>query len=92
MTDHFDLLVRAAAPADAERLAGLEDAVWLRIDRARDRARMRRIRIAVVAVAVVVGVVNGGSMLLAPRPQPTELSIFTVSGALSPLATRAVRG
>jgi hypothetical protein len=31
-------------------------------------------------------------MLLAPRPEPSEMRIFTVSAGLSPLANLDVRG
>jgi hypothetical protein len=53
---------------------------------------MGQVRLAAVAVALGVGITNGGLMLLAPRPQPSELQIFTVSAGLSPLASLDVRG
>jgi hypothetical protein len=53
---------------------------------------MGQVRIAAVAVALVVGVANGGLMLMAPRPAPSEMRIFTVSAGLSPLASLDVRG
>ncbi len=92
MTDDINRLIGATAPGDAARLAGVEDAVWARIGERRDRARMSQVRVAAVAVALVVGVTNGGLMLLAPRPEPSELRIFTVSAGLSPLASLDVRG
>ena len=92
MTDDIERLVRTAAPGDAPGLAGVEDAVWARIGERRDRARMGQVRVAAVALALVIGVTNGGLMLLAPRPEPSEMRIFTVSAGLSPLASLDVRG
>jgi len=40
----------------------------------------------------MVGVANGGLMMLAPRPQPSEMRIFYVSSELSPLVTLDVAG
>ena len=92
MTDDMNRLIGAVAPGDAARLAGVEDAVWARIGERRDRARMGQVRDAAVAIALVIGVTNGGLMLMAPRPEPSELRIFTVSAGLSPLAGLDVRG
>ena len=92
MTDDMQRLIGAVAPGDAARLAGVEDAVWARIGERRDRARMTRVRGAAVAIALVVGVTNGGLMLLAPRPDPSEMRIFTVSAGLSPLAGLDIQG
>ena len=92
MTDDIERLIGAAAPGDAARLAGVEDAVWSRIGERRDRARMGQVRVAAVAIALVVGGANGGLMLMAPRPEPSELRIFTVSAGLSPMASRDVGG
>ena len=89
MTDDIERLIRTAAPGDAARLAGVEDAVWSRV---KERARVRQVRIAAVAFALVVGVTNGGLMLMAPRPEPSEMRIFTVSAGLSPLVSLDVRG
>ena len=86
MTDDMERLIGAVAPSDAEALAGVEDAVWARIGERRDRALITQVRGAAVAIALVVGVTNGGLMLLAPRPEPSEMRIFTVSAGLSPLA------
>ena len=92
MTDDMNRLIGAVAPGDAARLAGVEDAVWARISERRDRARIGQVRFAAVAVALVIGVANGGLMLVAPRPEPSEMRIFTVSAGLSPLASLDVRG
>lgn len=92
MTDDIDRLIGAAAPGDAALLAGVEEAVWARVGERRDRARVGQVRVAAVALALVVGVANGGLMLLAPRPEPSEMRIFTVSAGLSPLTSLDVRG
>lgn len=92
MTDDLNRLIGAAVPGEAARLAGVEDAVWARIGRRGERARVGQVRVAAVALALVVGVTNGGLMLLAPRPEPSEMRIFTVSAGLSPLASLDVRG
>ena len=92
MTDDINRLIGATAPGDAARLSGVEDAVWARIGDRRERARMGQVRVAAVALALVIGVANGGLMLMTPRPEPSELRIFTVSAGLSPLASLDVRG
>lgn len=92
MTDDMDRLIGAIAPGDDARLAGVEDAVWTRVGERRDRARMGQVRLAAVALALVIGVTNGGLLLLAPRPEPSEMRIFTVSAGLSPLAGLDARG
>ena len=53
---------------------------------------MGQVRVAAVALALVIGVANGGLMLMAPRPEPSEMGIFTVSAGLSPLSGLNVRG
>ncbi len=92
MTDDMNELIATVAPGDSARLAGVEDAVWARIGERRDRARMGQVRVAAVALALVIGVANGGLMLMAPRPEPSEMGIFTVSAGLSPLSGLNVRG
>jgi len=92
MTDDMDRLIGAVAPGDGMRLAGLEDAVWARIDTRRERIRAAQVRVAAVSMAFAIGGVNGGLMLLAPPPEPSEMRIFTVSAGLSPLASLDVRG
>ena len=92
MTDDINRLMAAVAPGDAARLDGVEDAVWARVGERRERARMGQVRVAAVAIALVIGVTNGSLMLMAPRPEPSELRIFTVSAGLSPLAGLDVRG
>jgi hypothetical protein len=92
MTDDMKNLIRTVTADELSRLAGVEDAVWTRISEHRDRARMGHVRIAAVALALVVGIANGGLMLMVPRPEPSEMRIFTVSAGLSPLARLDVRG
>lgn len=92
MTDDMDRLIGTVAPADTARLAGVEDAVWVRIGERRESARMGHVRLAAVALALVIGLANGGLMLLAPRPEPSEMRLFTVSAGLSPLSGLDVRG
>jgi len=86
MTDDLYRLLGADGPDDATPLAGVEHAVWTRISQRRERVRTGQVRAAVVACSVVVGVANGGLMLLAPRPEPSEMRIFTVSAGLAPLS------
>lgn len=92
MTDDMNELIAGVAPGDADRLVGMEDAVWVRIGERRERARMGQVRVAAVALALVIGVANGGLMLMAPRPESSEMRIFTVSAGLSPLSGLDVRG
>lgn len=92
MIDDIEKFLRTAAPVDTAGLAGTEAAVWTRVSQRKDRARMGRVRIAAIALAVAVGVANGGMRLFAPRPEPSEMRIFTVSAGLSPLVGLDVRG
>ncbi|RZJ45721.1 MAG: hypothetical protein EON87_06780 [Brevundimonas sp.] len=92
MTDDMNRLIAAVEVNDATRLAGVEEAVWARIGERRDRARMGQVRVAAVALALMIGVANGGLMLMAPRPEPSEMRIFTVSAGLAPLAGLDARG
>lgn len=92
MTDDMNRLIGTVEPSDAARLACVENAVWARIGQLRERARMGQVRAAAVALALVIGLTNGGLMSLAPRPEPSEMRIFTVSAGLSPLAGLDVQG
>lgn len=91
MMDDIDRRIGAAMHADETRLVGMEDRVWVRIAERRDQARMGQVRLAAIALALVLGVANG-LMLLPPRPEPSEMRIFTVSAGLSPIASLDVRG
>lgn len=92
MTDDMDRLISAGGHVGESDLGGLEDGVWARVGERREQSRMGQVRLAAVALALAVGVANGGFMLLAPRPEPSEMRIFTVSAGLSPLADLGVRG
>jgi hypothetical protein len=92
MTDHMQRLIAETSPGDLARLDALEAAVWTRVGEVSERRRMDRVRVAAVAVALIVGVTNGGLMVLAPRPQPSEMRIFSVSSGLSPFASLDVKG
>lgn len=92
MLDDIDRLIGGGRYDGEAQLAGLEDEVWGRIGERRDQARMGQVRVAAIALALVVGVMNGGFMLLSPRPDPSEMRVFTVSTGLSPLSGLDVRG
>ena len=91
MLDDIDLIYGDRHDGEAQ-LAGLEDKVWARLGERHERARMGQVRVAAVALALVIGVANGGFMLMSPRPEPSEMRVFTVSTGLSPLAGLDVRG
>lgn len=92
MLDDIDRLIGGGRHDGEGQLGGLEDKVWARIGERRDEARMGQVRAAAIALALVVGVANGGFMLLYPRPEPSEMRVFTVSTGLSPLSGLDVRG
>ena len=92
MTDEMNGLISAEAPGDAASLVGMEDAVWARINVQASRTRAEQVRFAVVALALGIGVANGGLMLTVPRPEPSEMRIFTVSAGLFPLTSLENRG
>lgn len=92
MLDDIDRLIGGGRHDGEAQLAGLEDKVWARVSERHDRTRMGRVRVAAIALALVVGVANGGFMLLSHRPEPSEMRVFTVSAGLSPLSGLDVRG
>ncbi|MBU1540915.1 MAG: hypothetical protein KKC29_06685 [Alphaproteobacteria bacterium] len=92
MLDDIERLIGGDRYDGEAQLAGLEDEVWARIGERRDQARMGQVRVAAIALALVVGVANGGFLLLSPRPEPSEMRVFTVSTGLSPLSGLGVRG
>ena len=92
MLDDIDRLIGDGRHDGEVQLAGMVDKVWARIGERRDQARMGQVRVAAIALALVVGVVNGGFILLSPRPEPSEMRVFTVSTGLSPLSGLDVRG
>ena len=92
MANDIDRLIREPAPDETSTLFGIEDAVWNRIGAHEERTRAGRVRIALVMLALAVGVANGGLMLQSRQAEPSELRIFTVSAALSPLGSLDLRG
>lgn len=92
MLDDIDRLIGGDRHDGQALLVGLEERVWARVGERHDRIRMGQVRVAAVALALVVGVANGGFMLLSPRPEPSEMRVFTVSTGLSPLGGLDVRG
>lgn len=92
MLDDIDRLIGGGRHDGKAQLAGLEDKVWARIGERNERTRMGRVRVTAIALALVVGVANGGLMLLSPRPEPSEMRVFTVSTGLSPLSGLDSRG
>lgn len=92
MLDDIDRLIGGGRQDGGAQLAGLEDKVWARIGERNERTRTGRVRVAAIALALVVGVTNGGLLLLGPRPEPSEMRIFTVSAGLSPLSGLDIQG
>jgi len=92
MRDDIDRLIGGGRRDGEAQLVGLEEKVWARIGGRQDRTRIGQVRVAAIALALVVGVANGGFMLLSPRPEPSEMRVFTVSAGLSPLSGLDVRG
>ena len=92
MLDDIDRLIGGGRRDGEAQLVGLEEKVWARIGERQDRTRIGQVRVAAIALALVVGVANGGFMLLSPRPEPSEMRVFTVSTGLSPLSGLDVRG
>ncbi|MBA3048402.1 MAG: hypothetical protein KKE42_03085 [Alphaproteobacteria bacterium] len=92
MLDDIDRLIGGGRRDGEAQLVGLEEKVWARIGGRQDRTRIGQVRVAAIALALVVGVANGGFMLLSPRPEPSEMRVFTVSAGLSPLSGLDVRG
>lgn len=92
MADDMERLIGMAMPSDMRALSGVEESVWARIAERREQARMGKLRVAVVAFALMIGFVNGGLMLTAPRVEPSELNVFSVSAGASPIAGLEARG
>lgn len=85
-------LIGADTPVSAGRLETLEVGVWRRVARHNERSRNLRLRLSVVGMALGLGGVTGGVVSLAPRPEPSELRIFTVEAGVTPLAVLSARG
>ncbi|MGV8928387.1 MAG: hypothetical protein ACOH1E_01425 [Brevundimonas sp.] len=92
MLDDIDRLIGGVRHEGEAQLVGIEEKVWTHIGERHDRTRMAQVRVAAVALALVVGVANGGFMLLSPRPEPSEMRVFTVSIGLASLGGLDVRG
>lgn len=85
MTEDLKILIAATPVVDHARLDAMEAAVWSRVAEIRNRRMTDQVRAATVAVAIMVGVANGGFLIMAQRPQPSEMRIFTAASDLSPL-------
>ncbi len=85
MTDELERLIRAHGSQDISRLDGVEDAVWARVETRRAQRRLTRTQGAALGLSLVIGLTNGGLLMLSPRPAPSEMSVFSVSTGLAPL-------
>ncbi|NBW10638.1 MAG: hypothetical protein EBR82_21695 [Caulobacteraceae bacterium] len=85
MTDELERLIRAHGSQDISRLDGVEDAVWTRVETRRAQRRLTRTQGAALGLSLVIGLTNGGLLMLSPRPAPSEMSVFSVSTGLAPL-------
>ena len=92
MLDDIDRLIGGGRHEGETQLVGLEEKVWARVGERQDRTRMGQVRVAAVALALVVGAATGGFMLQSPRPEPSEMRVFTVSTGQSPLSGLDVWG
>ena len=64
---------------------GVEDAVWTRVETRRAQRRLTRTQGAALGLSLLIGLTNGGLLMLSPRPAPSEMSVFSVSTGLAPL-------
>lgn len=91
MTDELERLIQADVSHDATPLVGLEDAVWARVAEQQAWRRLTGVQGAAIGIALLIGATNGSLILLAPRPTPSEMSVFSVETGLAPLSTRLDR-
>lgn len=84
MTHDIDRLIRTA-PIDDLRLNDLETDVWRRIEQQHSERRLGRVRMAALAMALVVGAANGGLFALTRPAPPSEIQVFSLASASSPL-------
>ncbi len=91
MKDDLEQLIRAEFPDDATRLETVEDAVWARVGLRQERRRLTRTQGAALGLSLVIGLANGGLLMLAPRPAPSEMSVFSVATGLAPLGAQVAR-
>lgn len=85
MTDELERLIRADGSQDTSRLDGVEDAVWNRVGARQAQRRLTRTQGAALGLSLMIGLTNGGLLMLSPRPAPSEMSVFSVSTGLAPL-------
>ncbi|GAA0756006.1 hypothetical protein GCM10010203_19290 [Actinomadura yumaensis] len=85
MTDELERLIRADGSQDTSRLDGVEDAVWTRVGARQAQRRLTRTQGAALGLSLVIGLTNGGLLMMSPRPAPSEMSVFSVSTGLAPL-------
>ncbi|MFK0299278.1 hypothetical protein ACIQTU_08655 [Brevundimonas sp. NPDC090276] len=84
MTDDIDRLI-GAAPCDDFRLNDLHADVWRRIEQQQTERRLGQVRMAALAMALVVGAANGGLFALTRPAAPSEIQVFSLASASSPL-------
>lgn len=85
MSDELERLIRADGSQDLRRLDGVEEAVWTRVGARQARRRLTRTQGAALGLSLVIGLTSGGLLMLSPRPQPSEMRVFSVSAGLAPL-------
>ena len=88
----LDTLIARGSPLEAASLDGLEDGVWLRVERAQTKSRERTVRVAALCVAAAIGGVTGGVKAPAIETGRSELSIFSPRMAATPLGIRSTLG
>lgn len=85
MIDELERLIRADGSHDMSRLDGVENAVWTCVEARQAQRRLTRTQGAALGLSLVIGLTNGGLLMLSPRPAPSEMSVFSVSTGLAPL-------
>lgn len=84
MTHDIDRLIETARIEDS-RLGNLEADVWRRIEQQQSERRLGQVRLAALAMALVVGAANGGLFALTRPAPPSEIQVFSLASASSPL-------
>ena len=84
MTHTIDRLIETA-PVDGLRLDDLEADVWRRIEQRQSERRLGQVRLAALAMALVVGAANGGLFALTRPTPPSEIQVFSLASASTPL-------
>lgn len=85
MTDELERLIRADGSQGTSHLDGVEAAVWSRVEARQAQRRLTRTQGAALGLSLVIGLANGALLMMAPRPAPSEMSVFSVSTGLAPL-------